>query len=102
MKSDPNLFAEQESELARVTSLQAQSILRFCRMRLNTDPEFHADELRKYVAANVASAPGSPDRILRALRQAGKLHYVVVNRRASLYRVETVAREAGRQAGRAA
>lgn len=50
--------------------------------------EFHADDLRQYVIAREPkTAPGSPDRIMRLLRQAGRIQYAVVNRRKSLYRI---------------
>lgn len=49
---------------------------------------FRADQLRAYVAARCGSlAPASADRVLRDLRQKGKLNYRVVNRRKSLYRL---------------
>ena len=47
---------------------------------------FHADDLLLYVLDYVPDvAPDSPGRILRQLRQEGKLYYVVINRRESLY-----------------
>jgi hypothetical protein len=47
---------------------------------------FHIEELRSYVRSfTVNIAPDSPGRILRVLRQEGKLNYVVLNRRQSLY-----------------
>ena len=47
---------------------------------------FHAEELRRHVTKHAPEiAPSSTDRILRLLRQEGRLHYVVINRRASLY-----------------
>jgi hypothetical protein len=47
---------------------------------------FHAEELRRYVLQRAPEiAPASPDRILRVLRQEGKIDYVVINRRQSLY-----------------
>jgi hypothetical protein len=52
----------------------------------NAGQLFHAEDLRRYVlAVEPEIAPGSPDRILRALRQEGKLDYVVIDRRNSLY-----------------
>lgn len=48
---------------------------------------FHAEDLRQYVLLFAPGdvAPSSPDRILRELRLEGKLNYVVINRRSSLY-----------------
>lgn len=71
-------------ERARVFSRIAPHILAFKGERLNST--FHADELRSYVIERVPDiAPASPDRILRELRLLGRLHYVVLNRRQSLY-----------------
>ena len=90
----PTLFdTVQTEERVRVTSVIGMTVLRFLRVRLASGHvEFHADELRKFVAEHVLlpNAPGSADRILRDLRQAGRCHYEVVNRRASLYRVVSV------------
>lgn len=89
----PSLFdPQQPGELARVTSAIAQAILGFLRARLNNGmPEFHAEELRQWVKASLQTAPASADRVLRDLRAAGRVRYVVINRRASLYRIEHVA-----------
>jgi len=47
---------------------------------------FHADDLRRYVVNRLPEvAPDSPGRILRVLRQEGRLDYVVVDRSLSLY-----------------
>jgi hypothetical protein len=47
---------------------------------------FHIEQLRSFVIAHVPdTAPDSPGRILRALRLEGRLDYVVINRRDSLY-----------------
>lgn len=85
----PTLFdQEQPAQLQRVTGMIAHSILTFVRYRLTSGrPEFHADELRAHVAQQLPSAPASADRILRALRRAGKVRYTVVNRAKSLYRL---------------
>ena len=49
--------------------------------------EFTAKELRFFVLSRVnTSAPGSADRIMRQLRQAGIINYVLVSRSKSLYR----------------
>ena len=87
----PGLFdAQQPEELERVTSAISRAILAFCRVRLATDPLFHADDLRAFVLRAHPTAPASADRILRALRRAGLVSYHVVNRRQSLYRVVLV------------
>jgi hypothetical protein len=47
---------------------------------------FRAEELRQFVLErDPLIAPDSPGRILRELRLAGKIDYVVINRRQSLY-----------------
>jgi hypothetical protein len=61
-------------------------IEQFARQRIaDGRRQFHAADLREYVAAVHPTAPASADRILRALRQEGRISYVVLNRRASLY-----------------
>lgn len=61
-------------------------VLAFCRSRIGR--EFHAQELRDYVARVHPTAPASADRILRDLRQRELVQYVLVSRSRSLYRVE--------------
>ena len=53
-----------------------------------THKEWHVEELRRFVFDKVNGyvAPASPDRILRDLRQKGRVNYVVVSRAKSLYR----------------
>jgi hypothetical protein len=73
-----------EHQQARVSNRIGEAIRTFCESRL----EFHADDMRSYIATVVGPvAPGSPDRILRELRQRGLVNYVVVSRRDSLYRI---------------
>jgi hypothetical protein len=49
---------------------------------------FRLAELTAHVQKHEPNcAPGSPDRILRALRQTGEIRYELVNRSQSLYRV---------------
>lgn len=79
----------QDAELDRVSSRIRGAILEFCRARLGQ--QFFADELRAHVEQQCGkTAPGSADRILRALRQDGELAYRVINRRKSLYLIEGV------------
>lgn len=74
--------------LARVTSRIKAAIIAFTARKTL----FRADQLRAYVALRCGTtAPASADRILRNLRQRGRLNYVVVNRRESLYRIVEVA-----------
>jgi len=91
MTAQPSLFdarQEQAENLERVTHRIGQLVVEFCRSRVGK--QFYADELRAYVLAGMRGAPGSPDRILRDLRQRGVIDYVVVSRAKSLYRVEAV------------
>jgi hypothetical protein len=56
-------------------------------VQMHIDREFTAKELRSFVLARVDnSAPGSADRIMRQLRQAGAINYVLVSRSKSLYK----------------
>ena len=58
----------------------------------NTGRAFHAEDLRRYVLQHAPEiAPGSPDRILRLLRQEGRLYYVVIDRGNSLYQFRPLA-----------
>ncbi len=76
---------EQPQQLARVLGRTAGVIVEFFDT-LAVGQEFHADDLRKYVADRVPVAPGSPDRVMRELRRTGEVSYTVVNRSKSLYR----------------
>jgi hypothetical protein len=54
---------------------------------------YHAEDLRVYVLErDPGIAPDSPGRIMRELRLRGKLDYVVLNRRQSLYFLTGVTR----------
>jgi hypothetical protein len=79
-----------DSHLATVRQRIGPFILEWCAARLARAPEFRADDLRRAVHAELGCAPGSSDRILRTLRQAGELSYSVVSRSRSLYRIEWV------------
>jgi hypothetical protein len=88
-------MTEQTQQINRVRATAGEAILDFISQRL-TDTEakgaFTADQLRFYVNNNVTGgiSPSSADRILRMLRQQGKLAYVVLNRGKSLYRAVPV------------
>ncbi len=73
-------------DIARVSDAIAQHVTAFLTARLHQ--EFHVSELHSYCAEHTKGyiAPGSPDRILRSLRQKGKVNYEVVSRSQSLYR----------------
>ena len=79
---------QQEMNLSRVRAQLGDAIERFCRERLASGrAKFRAEELRAHVASLGPSAPASADRVLRALRQDGRVAYQVIDRRASLYEV---------------
>jgi hypothetical protein len=48
---------------------------------------WHAEDLRNWVIAQTGTAPSTPDRRLRELRQMGAINYEVVDAHESLYRV---------------
>ena len=58
------------------------------KLTIESNPEFTADQLRFFVNNNTAGgvSPSSSDRVLRQLRQSGKLDYAVINRGKSIYR----------------
>jgi hypothetical protein len=80
----------QQENLFRVRSQLAPVVLAFLKERMSTGPSFTANELRAYVAARCPGAPGSPDRVMRALREGGLCSYVVEDRARSRYRVLAV------------
>jgi hypothetical protein len=88
-RDDGPLFEQrstQEQEIARVRSRIGRAVQAFVLRRAKeSNAYFYAEELRAAVDAVAPGAPGSPDRILRDLRQRGFLNYEVVNRAASLY-----------------
>jgi len=83
-------LSEQTENLGRVYDKIAELVLDFCRAPQHQ--EFHMADLVKWVRYELPDiAPDSPSRILRALRQEGRVLYHVVNRAQSLYRVQAVA-----------
>jgi hypothetical protein len=71
-------------ERGRVYGKIAPLIMQF--YRDHSGQRFHVEQLRRYVESTTPDiAPDSPGRILRELRLEGKLNYVVLDRRASLY-----------------
>ena len=73
-----------DQDLTRVTERIAGHVSAF----LSSHSEFHGPELHRYVEAQVGGyvAPGSPDRIMRMMRQKGLVNYELVSRSQSLYR----------------
>ncbi len=84
------LLLDDPEQRERVSERIGHAILDYARIHCGED--FHMDHLRRFIATVIGPiAPASPDRILRDLRQRGKLKYVVVDRRRSLYRITEVA-----------
>jgi uncharacterized membrane protein YvbJ len=84
-------MSEQAAQLERVTKAIKNAILAFFAERVETgESKFYADDLRMYVETHLEDhpvAPGSPDRVMRHLRQHGELNYRVLSRPSSLYEV---------------
>lgn len=80
-------WEQHQPNLDRVESRIGGSILRFF-SGLEPGTKFHVEQLRTWILEDVGIlAPASADRVLRDLRQKGKLDYHVVNRRQSLYQI---------------
>lgn len=89
---------DQGPELERVSHRIARLVIDFCRERRRAEhPEFFATELRVYVTQASIAAPASPDRVLRDLRQKGRLGYTLLSRPRSLYRIDWVGLPGGTQ-----
>jgi Fe2+ or Zn2+ uptake regulation protein len=83
------MSGDRPEERKRVYAKIAPIILAFRSM--HAGKAFHAEELRIYVRHHAPEiAPDSPSRILRLLREQGRLHYVVIDRRDSLYQFTPV------------
>lgn len=82
-------MAGDREERRRVYSKIAPVIMDYA--GLYAGKAFHAEDLRRTVLLYAPEiAPDSPGRILRLLRQEGKLNYVVINRRDSLYQFRSL------------
>jgi hypothetical protein len=85
-------MSEQQENLDRVSERIGPAVMAFSALVLGKD--FFADDLRRYVGEQVGVvAPGSPDRILRQLRQKRRLGYKVISRSESIYRMLWVGEE---------
>jgi hypothetical protein len=80
------LMAQREN-LERVSSKTGRYIVTFFQER-RPGKRFHMEDLMEYVRARVPNiAPDSSSRIMRDLRQKGRINYRVVSRRNSLYEI---------------
>jgi len=78
---------DQGEHLRRVGRRIARYIGDF--FRAHAGQQFHMDDLRKYVQGREPNtSPDSPSRIMRDLRQRGRIDYEVVSRKDSLYLVK--------------
>ena len=78
-------MATQEAKLRRCKSKLQAAIMEFFD-RLSVGDEFRGEFLRSFVADRIQGlAPGSSDRVMRAMRKDGLVNYEVVNRANSLY-----------------
>lgn len=76
----------QHANLTRCVSNIGDLVLRFHRQRLKDgEMQFHAGDLRDFIAEETLTAPASADRVLRHLRKIGLVNYKVINRKMSLY-----------------
>lgn len=78
--------AEQAAQLYRVAANLAEIVMDFLWLK-GTGSTFHMADLQSFVAERCKSAPASPDRILRDLRQRQRCDYKIVDRRGSKYKI---------------
>lgn len=73
-----------DQDLTRVSTAISAHVTAF----LSTHDEFHGPDLYRYVAEQMDGyiAAGSPDRIMRMMRQRGEINYELLSRSQSLYR----------------
>lgn len=77
----------QAKNLQRVDARIAHAVVAFWQQRVaSTQQEFHMDDVTEYVRLQHQIAPDSAGRVMRDLRQRGKINYEVVSRRDSRYR----------------
>lgn len=91
MTHDPS----QQENLERVADRISYLVLEFCAETVTHNfSVFFMEELRNYVFDRVggAIAPDSPGRILRMLRRAQQIDYIVLSRCESLYELTKVNR----------
>jgi hypothetical protein len=82
------IVSEQTENLERVSARIGGSIVSFCRRRIdNGDRTFHMIDLTEWVSSIHPIAPDSAGRILRDLRQRGKVRYRLLSRSQSWYEV---------------
>lgn len=86
MTAQPSLFDKRE-HLSRVSSRIAQACLDFA----SANSVFRMEAMRARVVEVVGPiAPGSVDRVWRAMRAQGRVRYTVLSRKDSMYLVNEV------------
>jgi hypothetical protein len=82
-------MSEQGDNLDRVTARIGVAIVTYFKLKeLACQSDYHVEDLRVYVRQRVGMiAPGSADRVMRALRQDGIINYKCLRRSESLYRI---------------
>lgn len=83
-------MSEQEENLGRVSTKIGPAILDFYRDKVSGH-RFHMEELQLYIRERFPTAPDSPSRVMRDLRQRSLINYKVISRRDSLYEILAVA-----------
>lgn len=88
-------MSDQDKQITRVGGKVGPIVKDFFRKRLAANKkQFTGSELRDHVVlAHGKLAPGSADRVMRMLRRAGELEYVVVNKTRGLYEAKWVSEE---------
>ena len=83
-------MSEQDHQLQRVKESIGEIVFRFAQERFARKPSFLMRELHDCILSATATAPASPDRILRQLRLDGRIDYRVLNRAESHYEITAV------------
>ena len=83
----------QQQNLTRVSEIIGPLVLAFYLLTLESGAPWRMADLTAYVAERADTAPDSAGRILRSLRQTGKLDYEVLSRSESLYQSLPVGRK---------
>ena len=76
----------QQLQLTRVRAKLDAVVASFIAHRLATNPTFTSAELHAWAQRHGHSAPGSADRVMRAMRTAGEIAYVLVDKSRGMYR----------------
>jgi hypothetical protein len=78
-------ITEQQENMSRVSDAITPLVMEFWNTTNETGDAWHMEELTNFVSQRTTVAPDSAGRILRSLRQQGKLNYRCIERHKSLY-----------------